>query len=135
MKTNSLLLLASLALLSCKKKVEEPNYGTPHHISLGVKVNTASTSDDGIKSLNIAYTGAHGEFTKDRAFLKDSIHVYPKTWDTTFTAYNGGDVKYTVAVNSYNLKLYAYDDYTKADTVFLVAEPDRVNSLDVKVKD
>jgi hypothetical protein len=136
MKTTYLSILMLLALAACKKKdPEPPDFGNPHKITLGVKVNTASTSTDGIKTINIIYSGAHGEFTKERTFIKDSIHEYPLNWDTTFTAFKGGTVKYTVGVTGYNLKMYSLDDYTKKDTTFKVAEPDKTNMLEMSIAD
>jgi hypothetical protein len=132
MKT-TFLAVALLGLVCCKKETPPPNYGTPHKMTLGVKKNIASTSQDGITSANIVYSGAHGEFTYSRAY-PDTV-PYPKTWDTSFTAYPNGQIKYTVAVNSYNLKIYMTDDYKKGDTTFLVAEPDKVNTIMFTVKD
>jgi hypothetical protein len=134
MKTTYLLVLALLVMSACKKEPEEPSLPTPHKISLGVKVNTAATSMDGIKTINIVYSGAQGAFTLNRVY-SDSLKPFPQTWDTTFDAYNGGTIKYTVGVTSYNLKMYSYDGHTKTDTTFKVAEPDKVNSLEISVKD
>jgi hypothetical protein len=132
----AILSLALLGILSCKKEVPPtpPNYGTPHKLTMGVKVNVSSGPNDGIKNISVNYTGAHGEFNFARSF-KDTVgHPLPLGWDTSFTAYPGGQIKFTSAVRGYNLKMYWVDDVYKTDTTFVVASPDKANVIEKSIK-